>query len=184
MLKEVLQLKRNIHNSVQFISIIQLCLTLRPHGLKHTKFPCLSLTPGACSNSCPSSWWCHPTISFSVIPFSSCPHSFPASESFPMSQFFPSGGQSIGASASILRMNIQDWFPLGLTGLISMQFKGLSGVFYNTTAQKHKFFSAHFSLWSNSHNHTWLLEKNHDLDYRDLCCQSKVSALICSLGSS
>ena len=150
MLKEVLQLKRNIHNSVQFISIIQLCLTLRPHGLKHTKFSCPSLTPGPCSNSCPSSRWCHPTISFSVIPFSSCPHSFPASESFPMSQFFPSGGQSIGASASILWMNIQDWFPLGLTGLISLQFKGLSRVFSNTTVQKHQFFGRNIKNFSHS----------------------------------
>ena len=99
-----------------------------------------------CSNSCPLSWWCHPTILSSVIPFSSCLQSFPASGSFPMSQFFTSGGQSIGvsASASVLPMNIQDWFPLGLTGLVSLQSKGLSRVFSNTTVQKHQFFGAHF----------------------------------------
>ena len=115
-------------------------------------------TPGACSNSCPSSWWCHPTISASVVPFSFCPPSLPASESFPMSQFFASGGQSIGASASVLPMNIQDWFPLGSTGLIPLQSKGLS-VFSNTTVQKHQFFGTLLFLWSNSHIHTWLLEK-------------------------
>ena len=102
-------------------SVAQLCPTLRPHGLQHTRLPCPSPTPRACSNSCPSSQWCHPTISYSVIPFSSCLQSFPASEFFPVSQFFASGGQSIGvsASASVLPMNIQDWFTLGLSGLIS-----------------------------------------------------------------
>jgi len=107
---------------------------LWPHGLQQTRPPCLSPTPRACSNSCPSSRWCHPTISSSVVPFSSCLQSFPASGSFPMSQFFASGGQSIGASASAsaLPMNIQDWFPLGLTGLI-LQSKGLSSVFSSTT---------------------------------------------------
>ena len=122
----------------------------------------LSFTsPGACSNSCPLSWWCHPTISSSVVPFSPCLQSFPASESFPMSQFFASGGQSIGASASasVLPMTIQGWFPLGLTGLISLLSKGLSRVFSNTTVRKHQFFSAQPSLWSNSHIHIWLLEK-------------------------
>ena len=109
--------------------------SLQPHGLQHTRLPCPSPTPGACSNSCPSNWWCHPTISSSVVPFSFCVQSFRASGSFPMSQFFPSGGQSIGASAlaSVLPMNIQDWFPWGLTGLISLQSKGLSRVFSNTT---------------------------------------------------
>ena len=109
--------------------------SLRPHGLQHTKLPCLSPTPRACSNSCPSSWWCHPTISSSIIPFSSCLQSFPASGSFPISQFFESGSQSIGASASasVLLKNIQDWFLLGLTGLISLQPKGLSRLFSNTT---------------------------------------------------
>jgi len=103
--------------------------SLQPHGLQHAKHPCPSPTPRACSNSCPSSQWCHPTISSSVIPFSSCLQSFPASGSFPVSQFFASGGQRTGvsASASILPMNVQDWFPLELTGLISLQSKGLSG---------------------------------------------------------
>ena len=118
-------------------------------------------TPGACSNSCPSSHWCHPTIFSSVVPFSSHLQSFPASGFFPVSQFFTPGGQSIGASASAsaVPMNIQDSFPLGLTGLISLQPKGLSRVFSNTTVQKHQFFGTHLSLWSNSHIHTWLLEK-------------------------
>ena len=109
--------------------------SLQPHGLQHTRLPCPSPTPGACSNSCPSSQWCHPTISSSVIPFSSCIQSFPASGSFPVSEFFTSSGQNIGvsASASVLPMNIQDWFPWGLTGLISLQSKGLSRVFSNTT---------------------------------------------------
>ena len=114
----------------------------------------LSITnPGACSNSCPSSRWCHPTISSSVIPFSSCLQSFPASGSFPMSRLFTAGNQSTGASAlaSVLPMNIQDCFPLGWTGWISLQSKGLSRVFFNTTVQKHQFFSAQPSLWSNSH---------------------------------
>ena len=113
--------------------------SLWPHGLQHTRPPCPSPTPRTCSNSCPSSWWSHPTISSSVIPFSSCLQSFPASGSFPMSQLFTSGGQHIGASASasVLPMNIQDWFPLGLTGLIFLQSKGLSSVFSNTTVQHH-----------------------------------------------
>ena len=134
---------------------------LQPHGLQHAKPPCPSLTPGAGSNSCPLNWWCHPTVSLSVVPFSSCLQSFPASGSFPMSRFFASDGQSIGASASasVLPMNIQDWFPLGLTDLICLQSKGLSRVFSNTTVQKHKFFCALLSLWSNSHIHAWLLEK-------------------------
>ena len=126
-----------------------------------TALPCSSPTPRAYSNSCPSCQWCHPTISSSVIPFSSSLQSFPAIGSFPMSQFFTSGGQSTGASvsASVLPMNIQCWFPLGLTGWISLQSKGLSRVFSNTTVQKHQFFGAQLSLWSNSHIHTWLLEK-------------------------
>ena len=121
--------------------------SLWPHRLQHTRLSCPSPSPGACSNSCLSSWWCHPTISSSVIPCSSCLQSFPASGSFPMSQFFTSGGQSIGASASAsaLPMNIQDWFPLGLTGWISSQSKGLSRVFSNATAQKHQFFSCLYS---------------------------------------
>ena len=115
----------------------------------------------ACSNSCLLSQWWHPTISSSVVPFSSCPQSFPASGSFLMSQLFTSGGQSIGASASalILPMNIQDYFPSGLTGLISLQFKVLSRVLSNTTVQRHQFFGVQLSLRSSSHIHTWLLEK-------------------------
>ena len=125
--------------------------SLRLRGLQHTRLPCPSLSPRACSNSCPLNRRCHPTILSSVVPFSSCLQSFPASGSFPMSQFFTSGGQSIGvsASASVLPMNIQDWSPLGWTGLISLQSKGLSRVFSNTTVQKHQFFSAQLSLWSN-----------------------------------
>ena len=115
---------------------------------------CPSPTPRACSDSCPSSRWCHPTILSSVVPFSSCLQCFPASGSFPMSQFFASGGQSIGVSASALPMNILDWFPLGWTGWISLQSKRLSRVFSNTTVQKHQFFGTQLSLWHNSHIHT------------------------------
>ena len=131
---------------------------LKPHGLQHASLPCPSPNPGACSNSCPLSQWYLSTISSSVI-FSSCLQSFPASGSFPMSLFFTSGGQSIGASslALVLPMNIQDWFPLALTALISLQSKGLSRVFPNTTVQNHQFFSAQLSLWSNSPMHTWWL---------------------------
>ena len=131
--------------------------SLWPHGLQYARLPCSAPTPWAYSNSCRSSQWCHPTISSSVIPFSSCLQSFPASGSFPMSQFFTSSGQSIGVSAStsVLPMTIQNWFPLGLTGLISLQSKGLSRVFSNTTVQKHQFFGAQLSLKSNFHNHTW-----------------------------
>ena len=116
--------------------------SLQPHGLQHARPPCPSPTPGACLNSCPLSQWCHPTISSSVLPFSSHLQSFPASGSFPRGQFFASGGQSIGvsASASVFPMNSQDWFPLGWTGWISLQSKGLLRVFSNTTVQKHRFF--------------------------------------------
>ena len=129
--------------------------SLRSHGLQHTRLPCPSPTPGACSHSCPLSHWCHPTILSPVIPFSSRLQSFPASGSF------TSGGQSTGvsASASVLPMNIQDWSPLGLTRWISLQSKGLSRVFSNTTVQKHQFLGHQPSLWSNFHIHTWLLEK-------------------------
>ena len=122
--------------------------SLRPHGLQHARPPCPSPTPWVHSDSCPLSRWCHPTISSSVVPFSSRLQSFLASGSFPMSQFFTSGDQNIGisASASILPMNIQDWFPLGWTGWISLQSKGLSGVFSNTIVQKHQFFGAQLSL--------------------------------------
>ena len=137
-------------HSVQFSSISQLCPSLCDpmDCMQHARFPCPSPTPGACSNSCPSSRWCHPTISSSVIPFSSCLQSFPASGSFPMSQLSASGGRSIGvsASASVLPMNIQYWFPLGLTGWISLQSKGLSRVFSNTTVQKHQLFGTQLSL--------------------------------------
>ena len=144
-----------------FSTVAQLCPTLQHHRLQRARLPCASPTPGACSNSCPLSQWCHPTISSSVIPFSSCPQSFPASGSFPVSQFFLSGGQSTGVSAlaSVLPVNIQGWFPLGWTGLISLLSKGLSRVFSSTIVQKHQFFGAQLSLWSHSHIHTWLLEK-------------------------
>ena len=132
---------------VQF-SLSVLSNSLWPHELQHARLPCLSPTPRVYSNLCLSSWWCHPTISPSVIPFSSHLHSFPASRSFPMSQFFTSGGQNIGvsASASVLPMNIQDWFPLGWTGWISLQSKRLWRVFSNTTGQKHQFFGTQLSL--------------------------------------
>ena len=122
--------------------------SLQPHGPQHARPACPSPTPGAYSTSCPLSWWCHPTISSSVIPFSSSPQSFPASGSFQMSQLFASGGQRIGvsASASVLPMNIQDWFPLRRTGWISLLSKGLSRVFSNTTVQKHQCFSVQLSL--------------------------------------
>ena len=134
---------RNIVSSVQF-SCSVVSDFLRPHGLQHVRLRCPSPTPGVYSNLCPSSQSCHSTNSSSVIPFSSCLQSFPASGSFPMSQFFPSGSQSTGpsASASVLPINIQDWFPLEWTGWITLQSEGLSIVFSNTTDQKHKFFSA------------------------------------------
>ena len=141
--------------SVQF-SCSVMSYSLWPHGLQHVRPPCPSPIPRVYSNSCPLSQWCHPTISSSVIPFSSCLQPFPASGSFSRSQLFTSGGQSIGvsASASVLPMNNQDWFPLGWTGWISLQSKGLSRVFSNTTVQKHQFLGAQLSLWSNSYIHT------------------------------
>ena len=143
--------------SIQFSHSV-VSYSLQPHGLQHIRLPCPSPAPGAYLNSCPSSQWCHPTVSSSVIPFSSHLQSFPASGSFPMSQFFTSGGQSIGASASasVLPMNIQDWFPLWLTSWISLQSKGLSRIFSTTTVQKHQFFDTQLSLWSSSHIHTWM----------------------------
>ena len=120
--------------------------SLQPHGLQYARLPHLSPTPGAYSNSYSLSWWCHPTISSSVVPFSSCLQSLPASGSFPISQFFTSSGQSIGASASDLPINSQDWFPLGWTGWFSLLYKGFSRVFSNTTIQKHRFFSTWLSL--------------------------------------
>ena len=148
-------------SSINQFSRLVVSYSLWPHRLQHSRLPCPSPTPGAYSNSCPSSQWCHPMISSSVIPVFSCLQSFSASGSFLVSQFFESGGQSIGvsASASVLPVNIQDWFPLGLIGWISLQSKGLSRVFSNTTVQKHLFFGSQLSLQSNSHIHTWLLEK-------------------------
>ena len=156
----VLHIYNGIFSSVQFSHSV-MCNCLLPHRLQHSRLPSPSQTPRACSNSCPSSQWCHPTISSSVIPFFSCLQSFPESGSFPMSQFFALVGQSIGvsASASVHPMAIQDWFSLGLIGSISLLSKGLSRVFSDTAVQKYQFFGAQPSLWSNSHIHTWLLEK-------------------------
>ena len=142
-------------NSAQFSG------SLQPHGLQHTGPPCPSPTPGVYSDSCPSSRWCQPTISSSTVPFSSHLQSFLASGFLQISQFLTPSGQNIGvsASASVLPMNIEDWFPLGWTGWISLLSKGLSRVFSNTTVQKHQFFGAQLSLQSNSHIHTWLQEK-------------------------
>ena len=145
--------------SVQF-SCSVVSDSLQPHESQHARPPCPSPTPGVHSNSCLSSQWCHPAISSSVVPFSSCPQSLPASGSFPMSQLFAWGGQNIGvsATASVPPMNTQDWSPLGWTGWISFQSKGLSRVFSNTTVQKHQFFGAQPSSQSNCHLHTWPLE--------------------------
>ena len=152
-----------LRENSQFNSVTQLCPTLcdpmdcsTPGFLVHHQ-----LLPKTCSNSCPLSRWCHPTTSSSVVPFSSCLQCFPVSESSLGSHFFPSGGQRIGvsASASVLPMNIQDWFPLGWTGWLSLQSKGLTTGFSSTTVQKHQFFSAQLSSQSNSHIHTWLMEK-------------------------
>ena len=147
-------------SSVQFSRSV-VSDSLRPHESQHARPPCPSQTPGVCSNSCPLSRWCYPAISSSVIPFSSCPQSLPASRSFPTSQLFSWGGQSIevSASASVLPMNTQDWSPSGWTGWISLQSKGLSRVFSNTTVQTHQYFGAQVSSQSNSHIHTWPLEK-------------------------
>ena len=150
----------------QFLMILQFSCSVVsdsvwPHESQHARPPCPSPTPGVHSNSRPSSRWCHPAISSSVVPFSSCPESLPASESFPMSQLFAWGGQSIGVSASVsvLPMNTQGWSPLGWTGWITLQYKGHSRVFSNTTVQKHQFFGVQLSSQSNSHIHTWPLEK-------------------------
>ena len=130
-----------------FFSHLVVSNSLQPHGLQHARLPWPSRSPRVCSNSCPLSWWYHPTIPSSVFPFSSCPQSFPASGYFPVSQLFASGGQNIGASASasVLPVNIQGWFPLGLTALISLQSKGLSRVFSSTTVWKHQFFGTQLS---------------------------------------
>ena len=146
--------------SVQFSRSV-VSNSLRLHESQHARPPCPSPALGVYINSCPLSRWCHPTISFSVVSFFSCPQSFPASGSFQMSQLFASGGQSIGVSAStsVLSMNTLVWSPLGWTGWISLQSKGLSRLFSNTTAQKHQFFSAQLPSQSNSYIHTWPLEK-------------------------
>ena len=147
-------------SSVQFSRSV-VSDSLRPHESQHARPPCPSQTPGVHSDSSPSSQWCHPAISSSVIPFSSCPQSLPVSESSPMSQLFSWGGQSTGvsASASFLPKKSQGWSPSEWTGRISLQSKGLSRVFSNTTVQKHQFFSAQLSSQSNSHIHTWPQEK-------------------------
>ena len=147
-------------SSVQFSRLV-VSDSLRPHELQHTRPPCPSPTPGVHSNSCPSSRWCHPAVSSSVVPFSSCPQSLPESESFLMSQLFTWGGQSTGVSAlaSFLSKNTQGWSPSEWTGWISLQSMGLSRVFSNTTVQKYQFFGTQLSSQSNSHIHTWLLEK-------------------------
>ena len=154
------RLLKNQFSLIQF-SCSVVSDSLQPHESQHARPPCPSPTPRVHSNSCPSSQWCCPAISSSVVPFSSCPQSVPASESFPMSQLFAWGGQSIGISAlaSVLSKNTQDWSPLGWTTWISLQSMGLSRVFSNTTAQKRQFFSTQLSLYSNYHIHTWLLEK-------------------------
>ena len=149
-----------VNHSVQF-SHSAVSDSLQFHDSQHTRPPCQSPTPRVHPNSCPSSRWCHPAISSSVVPFSSCLQSLPASGSFPMSQLFAWGGQSIGvsASASVFPMNTQDWSPLGWTGWTSLQSNGLSRVFSNTTVQKHQFFGTQLSSQSNFHIHTWPLEK-------------------------
>ena len=158
---------------------------LRPHRLQHVSLSCASLTRGVYSNSCSLSRWCHTTISSSVAPFSSFTQSFPASGSFPVSQLFTLHGQSIrvSASPSVLPVNIQDWFLLGLTGLISLQCKGLSRVFSSTTIRKHLFFSTQPSLWSNTQICTWLLEQPSLWIYGSLLPKWCLF-LICCLGLS
>ena len=149
------------HTSVSQFSHSVVSDSLQPHESQHARPPCPSSTPRVYPNSCPSSLWCHPAISSSVAPFSSCPQPLPVSLSFPMSQLFTWSGQNIGisASASVLLTNTQDWSSLGWTGWISLQSKGLSRVFSNTTVQKHQFFSAQLSSQFNSHIHTWPLVK-------------------------
>ena len=165
--------------AVQLFSHYVVSNSLPAHGLQQARPPCPLLSPGVCSDSCPLCWWCHPTTSSSFSPFSSCSLSFPVSGFFPMSYLFASHGQSIrasgSASASVLPMNIQDWFPLGLTGLISLQSKGLLSVFFISTVQKHQFFGAQpfYGPTLTSVHGYW---KNHSFDYTDLCQQSDISA--------
>ena len=167
----------NVHVYAVLVQLLSCVWLFASHVLQHTRLPCPSLSPGVCSNSCPLSQWCHPTISSSVAPFSSCPQSFPASGSFPISQLFASAGQSIGASAlaSVLPMNIQDWSPLGLTGLISLQSKGLSRV---SPAPQFKSIdtlalSLLYGLALTSVHDYW---KEHSFDYIEFCWQSDVFA--------
>ena len=149
--------------------------SLWPHGLQHSRIPCPLPSPRVCPSSCRLYWWCHPTISTFVVPFSFCPQSSPASGSFPVSRLFTSGGQSIraSASASVLPVSIQGWLPLGFTGLILLS-KELSRVFSSTAVQKHQFFGSLPSLWYSCHNYMWLLERPYSLDYMDLCWKSDV----------
>ena len=165
--KHLLLCERMCSHSVHFSRSV-VSDSLRPHELQHARPPCPSPTPRVHSNSCPSSRWCHPVISSSVVPFSFCPQSLPASGSFPMCQLFASGGQNIGvsASASVPPMNTQDWSPLGWTGWTSLQSMGLSRVFSNTTLQKHQFVGAQLSSQYNFHIHTWPLEKPLDLELK------------------
>ena len=165
-IQDVNKLKNSVQLSHSVVSD-----SLRSHGSQHARPPCPSPAPRVYPNSCPSSWWCHPSILSTVVPFC-CRQSVPASGSFPMSWLFASGGQNIGASASVLPMNIQGWFPLGLTGLI----KGLSIVFSNTTVGNHQFFGTQPSLWSNSHLCLWLQEKTIALTI--LTFDSKVMSLL------
>ena len=163
---------RNVQSCQHFSSV----QSLSPHESQHTRPPCPSPTPRLCSNSCPSSRWCHPAISSSVVPFSSCPQSLPASGSFPMSQLFAWGGQSTGvsASASALPKNTQDWSPLGWTGWISLQFKGHSSLLqHHSSKASISWHSAFFTVQLTSIHDHW---KNHSFDQRDLCWQSNVSA--------
>ena len=148
-----------MNSTLLLFSCSVVSISLRPCGQQHIRLLCPSPSPRVCSNSCPLSQWCHPTISSSAVPFFSCLQSFPAAGSFPMNRLFTSGGQSIGASvsASVLPMNIQGWFPLGWTGLISLLSKRISRVFFSTTVQKHQYFSAQLSSQSNIHIHIWLI---------------------------
>ena len=148
-----------------FVKSLIVSNSLWPHGLQPARLPCPSPSPRVCSNSCPLSQWCHPTVPTSDTPFSSCSQSFPASGSFPMSWRFSSGGQSTRASASVLPRNIQHWFPLGLTSFISLQSKGLSRVFSSTTVQKHQFFGAQHSLYGVTITSVHDYWKNHSFDY-------------------
>ena len=148
--------------------------SLQPHGLQHSRPPCLPPSPGICPSSCSLHRWCRPAILFSDTLFSFCPRSFPASGTFSVNRLFTSDDQNTGASASVLSVNIQGWSPLRLTDLISLQSKGLSGVFSNTTVQRHQFFGILPSLWFSSHN--WDHWEDHSLDYVDICHQSNTFA--------